>query len=105
LAAAKLLPLLKALQDLLADLVEAETPTPRPTPPPTPPPGHAAHLVVSRFGGMDMCCEPHTAEFEANVRRYGEPQRTVNVLAGPAQRYIEERLGNHQAPLPKHLWR
>jgi hypothetical protein len=77
----------------------AMTPVAPPTPPPVPPlaptlaKGHAAHLVLSRYGGLDMCCDRHSEEFEANVRRCGHPPGAMDHMP-PAQReYIQERLG------------
>jgi hypothetical protein len=87
--AGKLLPFLKALQDLLVELVEAETPKPKPTPPQTPAPGHVSHLVVNRRDGfLDFCCPAHEAEFEANVARYGSPPQAIDALSGPQRRYM-----------------
>jgi hypothetical protein len=46
-----------AFQTILEALAAQETPTP------APPPGHPAHLVHSRFGGMDFCCAAHEEQF------------------------------------------
>jgi len=83
-----------AFQAILEALAKEETPPPRPSPP-APAPGHASHLVVNRRDGLlDFCCPDHERRFEEDCARYRPPERTIDVLAGPVQRFIQERLGD-----------
>jgi hypothetical protein len=97
--------LVAAFKVIVEALAQEATPKPKPPSPPTPPPGHTSHLVVNRRDGLlDFCCEAHEAAFEANVQRYGQPQRSVDVLSTLARRYIRDRLGGQARDFPGPRW-
>jgi hypothetical protein len=92
----ELITLLRAMPEALV----TEAPPPKP-PVTTPPPGHAAHVVPSRYGGLEMCCLAHAEAFANNVRRQSRTPGPMDHLSPGQRQFIQERLGHRRVPSPR----
>jgi hypothetical protein len=58
------------------------------------PPDHPFHWVLDRYGGGPQSCCAWHAEYGFQVNG-PDTVRLIDQLSGPAQQYIEQRLGKH----------
>jgi len=84
--------LITVLRAMLEAVVQ-ETPPKRPVTTPDVAAGHEAHLVASRYGGLDLCCSVHSEEYEERCRHLSRPPGAMDYLTRGQREYIAERFG------------